>query len=453
MTDITLEKTLPTNLEAERLILGAILLEYMVPADLNQADFYLESHRKIYGAMTDLQEHGEPADIFTVKNKLQAKDELESCGGAAYLASLTDGLPRMEYSRRYIKAIRTAAAHRRLIQMSNEVMARAFQAEQDPREIASLCLDACDEINMSLEESAGLKPLEGFLSPVFAELEARAQRKEPTPYRLGFMDIDRILTLRAGNELVIAARPGHGKTAFMGNVITNLAKRKINCAVFSLEMGAWEIVERMIATEAEVSLSRMSTGFMSRDDWSRISRAAGVLSELPIWIDDSSSVAVSDMRSRMMRIKQGIQVWAVDYMQLVSPPERLRKNANEFEQMAAISKSLKATAKNMNNVLLAVSQLSRASERRKDQRPQLSDLRSSGQIEQDADAVAFLYREEVSNATEENHGLAEFILGKQRNGPIGTFNLAYVGEYTKFAPLYQETDSYPPSPAMARHWD
>jgi replicative DNA helicase len=443
--DISMDKTLPNNLEAERMLLGAIMMDNAMPSDAKVSDLYLGQHRKILEFMKELVDRNEPVNMLSVKNILQLNDSLEAVGGAAYLATLTDGLPNIELAPQYLRMIRRESALRRIIQIGNEAMTKGYDATLDPQEIISKILEDCDEASGIIEIESGLKPIGDFVNPVYSELEARANGQHTTSFSTGFIDLDRLLSggVRRGNLFVVAGRPGQGKTAFATNIILNMAKKRIACAFFSLEMGALEITERMLSALGKVDGNRMRTGFLNRDDWSKITRAAGELMQLPIYIDDSTAISVSDIRSRVRRIKPNgsdsgsIDVILVDYLQLMVAPEKFRKNADEQAITAAISKGLKNTAKNMNVAMVAVSQLSRASEKRTDRRPQLSDLRSSGQIEQDSDIVAFVYRQEMGSPTEKNIGKAEIIVAKQRNGPIGDIKLAFAKELTSFSDLYE----------------
>lgn len=442
--DITLEKTLPNNLEVERCILGAILLECALPSDLRADDFYLDSHRKVIACMQEMADKGENINLVSLKNALQMRNELEAVGGAAYLASLTDGLPRLELTPQYYRIIRSKAALRKIIQISNESMARGYQDEEQPEVIISSILDGCDQANAILDESGGLQPIGDLISPVFAEIEARANNKMTGAFATGFIDLDRLLSggVRSQNAFVVAGRPGSGKTAFATNMILNMGKKGVPCALFELEMSAQEIIERMICQSGQVDGGRLRTGFLNKEDWQRITRAAGDLSGYPIFIDDSTGIGVSDIRSRIRKAEQKnkikFNICAVDYIQLLQPPSSLRRNADDNSMMAAVSKGLKFMAKNMDIGVIEISQLSRASEKRRDRTPQLSDLRSSGQIEQDADVVTFVYREEMTDPTEENAGLSQIILAKQRNGPTGEVQLAFNRQFTSFHDLYSE---------------
>jgi replicative DNA helicase len=438
--DISFEKTLPNNMEAERAILGAILLDCSLPSDVKIEDFYLDQHRSLLETLQEINDRGEKIDLITAKNALQLKNQLEAVGGAAYLVSLTDGLPRLDMVPQYLRIIRRTRALRDLIKINSECLNRGFQDEEEPSAIIGSMMDACDEVNSMLDQGSGLRKISDLVETVYAEIEARANTQTTGAYATGFIDLDKMLSggIRPQNQVIIAGRPGSGKSAFLSNILINMAKKGIKCAFFSLEMGYMEIIERMICSLGCVDGNRIRTGFLNKDDWNKITRAVGELCDLPIWIDDSTGITVADMRSRIRKIHEPIQIMAADYLQLISPPERLRRNADEFEVTAAVSKSLKFMAKSMDLGLLTVSQLSRASEKRKDRRPQLSDLRSSGQIEQDADVVMFVYREEMADPTEENTGTSQIIIGKQRNGPIGDVKLAFEKEYTLFHNLYED---------------
>jgi replicative DNA helicase len=442
MTEISLEKSLPCNLEAEQMVIGAIMLEESVPEGCDPADFYMEAHRRIYSAAVDLFEKGEPVNAFSLKNELQFRNQLEMVGGAAYLASLTNGLPKMALAPQYIRAIKNCAAARRLIQLSNESMTMAYQFEEPVEAMVSRVIAGCDQISGLLEEGQGLKHIGDLIGPVFKTIESRSNHESADAISSGFTDLDRLLSggFRPQNNIVIAARPGHGKTALLSNMLINMGMKGVPSAFFSIEMGAFEIIERMISQIGEVDGNRLRTGFLNKDDWNKVSSAAGIISELPIYIDDSTNITTAEMRARVRRIrgKVEIKVIGLDYLQLINPPEYMHKNTNEFQQMAAISKSIKFMAKETNTVVLNVSQLSRESEKRKDPRPKLSDLRSSGQIEQDADVVMFVYRAEVNNQTEENVGVGELLISKQRNGPLGDLPIAFLKQYTKFTNLYEE---------------
>lgn len=445
-TDISLERTLPSNLEAERSILGAILLDdkavHTVFEILKPQDFYLDSHRRIFDKMIQLMNKSRAIDLITLKDELQRASELESVGGAAYLASLTDGLPRALNIEFYADIVKEKSTLRRLIQVSNETMARSYQDEEPAREILEHMEKAVFDI-ANQQFHTGFSPISPVVSDVFKEIEELSNRKAPvTGLETGFADLDRMTAgMHPSDLIIVAARPGLGKTSFCLNIAEHVAIRKHKVvAIFSLEMSKEQLVKRLLCSEARIDAHRVNTGYLNKDDWQRLSRASGDLSETKIFIDDTASVTVSELRSKSRRLalEHGLDLIIVDYLQLMSgSAQRIENRTQEISQ---ISRGLKGVAKELSVPLIAVSQLSRAVESRtgEHRRPQLSDLRESGSIEQDADLVLFIYREEMINPTEENAGLAELIIGKQRNGPIGSIQLAFSKQFTKFDNLYQE---------------
>ncbi len=444
-SDVTLEKTLPHNLEAERSILGAILLDdkavYPVLEMLRLDDFYLEGHRRIFEKMIALTNRSHPIDLVTLKDELQRSGELELAGGPAYLAGLTDGLPRAVNVEHYARIVREKSVLRRLIRISADVQERSYQAEEPVEEIIGSAEKAIFEI-AGQQFRSGFEAIDPLVSSVYREIEEVANRKSPvTGIETGFIELDRRTAgLHPSDLIIVAARPGLGKTSFSLNIALNVAIRKgYSVGIFSLEMSKQQLVRRMLCSEAEVDSQKVNTGFLNKEDWSRLSRAAGALSQAKIFIDDSASISIAEMHSKARRLalEKGVDLLIVDYLQLMTGSGQ--RYENRTQEISQISRGLKALAKELNIPVLAVSQLSRAVEtRRGDHRPQLSDLRESGSIEQDADLVVFIYREELVNPTEENAGLAEMIIGKQRNGPLGSFQLAFLKQFTKFANLYPE---------------
>jgi len=444
-TDISLEKTLPCNLEAERSILGAILLDdkaiHVVLSSLRTDDFYLESHRRIFGKMTVLAADATAIDLVTLKNELQRSDELESAGGAAYLASLTDGMPRAVNIEHYAQIVKEKATLRRLIQVSNEIMARSYQNEEQAGDILQ-------DIERSVFEIAnrqfqhGFGPIEPLVSAVYKEIEKVSNRKTMvTGVETGFAKFDQMTAgLHPADLTIVAARPGLGKTSFCLNVAQFVALKKHLCVgIFSLEMSREQLVKRLLCAEAEIDSHKVNTGFLNKDDWGKLGRAASSLSQAKIFIDDTAAMSITEMRSKARRLslEHGLDLLIVDYLQLMSGTNQ--RYENRTQEISQISRGLKALAKEINIPVMAISQLNRAIEsRRGDHRPQLSDLRESGSIEQDADLVVFIYREDIADPTAENRGVAEMIISKQRNGPTGSFELAFMQQFTKFANLYQE---------------
>jgi replicative DNA helicase len=445
MADVSLEKTLPSNLEAERSILGAILLDdravFTVFGSLKSQDFYLDSHRKVFEKMLHLMNNSRPIDLVTLKEELQRSNELESVGGAAYLASLTDGLPRALNIEYYAQIVKEKSTLRRLIQISSETMARSYQDEEPTEEILQHVEQAIFDIaNQQFHSSfSSITPI---VDGVYKHIEELFNRKAPvTGLETGFADLDRMTAgLHPSDLIIVAARPGLGKTSICLNIAEHAAIRKQKTVgIFSLEMSKEQLVKRLLCSEARIDAHRINTGFLNKEDWHRLSRASGELSATKIFIDDTASITIPELRSKARRLslEHGLDLIIVDYLQLMSGSTQ--RYENRTQEISQISRGLKAIAKELNLPLIAVSQLSRAVEsRRGDHRPQLSDLRESGSIEQDADVVIFIYREDMINPTEENNGLAELIIGKQRNGPTGSIQLAFSRQFTRFDSLYQE---------------
>jgi len=442
--DISLEKTLPCNLEAERSILGAILLDdkaiHPVLERLQKEDFYLESHRRIFEKMFDLTADGTAIDLVTLKNELQRTDDLESAGGAAYLASLTDGMPRAINVEHYAQIVKEKATLRRLIQISNETMARSYQGEEQVVEILGDLEQAVFEV-AGRQFRTGFAPIAPLIDAVYKHIEDVANRKAlVTGVETGFAELDKLTAgFHPSDLIVIAARPGLGKTSLCLNIAEYAAlKKHHSVGIFSLEMSKEQLVKRLLCAEAEIDSHKVNTGFLNKEDWSKLGRAAGMLAQSKIYIDDMANISMVEMRSKAKRLslEHGLDLLIVDYLQLMSGSNQ--RYENRTQEISQISRGLKGLAKELNVPVIAISQLNRAIEsRRGDHRPQLSDLRESGSIEQDADMVIFIYREDVVNPAEENTGVAEIIIGKQRNGPTGTFQLAFLKQYTKFANLWQ----------------
>jgi replicative DNA helicase len=446
MADISLEKTLPNNLEAERSILGAILLDdkavLTVFETLKSQDFYLDSHRRVFEKMLLLMNSSRPIDLVTLKDELQRSNELESVGGAAYLASLTDGLPRAINIEYYAQIIKEKSTLRRLIQISNETMVRSYQDEEPAEEILQHVEKIIFDI-ASQQFHTGFTSISPIVGDVFKHIEELSNLKTPvTGLETGFVDLDRMTAgMHPSDLIIVAARPGLGKTSLCLNIAEHVAIRKQKTVgIFSLEMSKEQLVKRLICSEARIDAHRINTGFLNKEDWTRLSRVSGDLSETKIFIDDTASVTVAELRSKARRLslEHGLDLIIVDYLQLMSGSTT--RYENRTQEISQISRGLKGIAKELSLPVIAVSQLSRAVEARhgEHRRPQLSDLRESGSIEQDADVVLFIYREDMINPTEENNGLAELIIGKQRNGPTGTIQLAFSKQFTKFDNLYQE---------------
>ena len=441
-TDVTLDRKLPQNLDAERSVLGAILLDndafHPAIEILEAADFSLDSHRRIFTRMVALSEKRQPIDLITLSEELERAGELEAAGGSAYLASLSDGLPTSTNVEHYARIVKEKALLRNLIHTSDNIINQAMEADEQ----ADLVLDRAEEAIFSLAEKRireGLLPIKTIVQQTIPRLDEYFERRQHiTGLATGFADFDNLTSgLQPAELIILAARPGIGKTALALNIAQYVAmtERKA-AAIFSLEMAREALLYRLLCAEARVDSHRFRSGFLNREEMGKLTLALARLAEAPVWIDDTPGLTVLEMRAKCRRLQaeKGLALVVVDYMQLMSGRGRYE---NRNQEISAISRGLKALAKELRVPLLAVSQLSRAPEQRGgDHRPQLSDLRESGSIEQDADLVGFIFRPEVykdpDNVPEEDRGRAELIIAKQRNGPTGKVNLAFLREYTRF---------------------
>lgn len=442
--DITLEKSLPHNLDAERSVLGAILLDdrlFNHAAEfLTKDDFYVDSHKKIYARMEGLSAASRPIDLITLKDELTRASELEAVGGAAYISSLIDGVPRTSNIEHYARIVKDKSVLRRLIYSANEIILRSFSTEEDALDILEQAEKSIFEISEDNVES-GFVEISELLKSSITSIEQRAGRQEMvTGVGTGFYELDSLTAgLQPSDLVIVAARPGLGKTSFCLNVAAHAALReKLVVGIFSLEMAGTQLVNRILCSEARVNASQVRNGTLGRDGIKKIVAAAEKLSEAKIYIDDTAGISIVEMRSKARRLKVdvGLDLVVVDYLQLMSGRGRYE---NRQLEISAISRSLKGLAKELNIPVLAVSQLSRAPEQRRGAfKPQLSDLRESGSIEQDADLVMFLYKPSTRSDDTEEFGddrIVEVNIGKHRNGPPGTAKLVFLGEYTKFENL------------------
>ncbi|HEY3174344.1 MAG TPA: replicative DNA helicase [Candidatus Polarisedimenticolia bacterium] len=440
MADITLERSLPQNLDAERSILGAIILENrglnMAQEILRQEDFYRESHRKIFRVMETLTERSAAIDLITLKNELERCGELESVGGAAYVSSLLDGVPRSANVEHYARIIKEKAILRGLIDAGNRIVNQCYEGEGVVEDL----LDEAQKQIFSIAEGNlrnGFVPVKDVAAPTLAYIDRLHERKElVTGVPTGFERLDELTSgLQNGDMVVLAARPSMGKTALALNIAQHVATRAgRTVGVFSLEMSREQLFLRMLCAQARVDAHRLRTGRLGKDEWTRLTLAFGELTEARIFIDDTPGLSIFEMRAKSRRLKaeRGLDLLVVDYLQLLRGRSRYE---NRTQEVSDISRSLKALAKELRVPVLALSQLSRAPEQAGDHKPQLSHLRESGAIEQDADVVMFIYREEVYKPTEENQGLARILIEKQRNGPTGVVDLAFIKEFTRFENL------------------
>jgi replicative DNA helicase len=429
----------PQNLEAEQCVLGSILLQQGALVKILElvapADFYREAHRIIFAAMVALFEKNEPQDIITVTNILKDKNQLDEIGGPAYLSNLTDIVPVAANITYYAQIIRSKAILRRLIQTSTEIAARCYEQQDDIDALVDDAEQTIFEISRT-KSSQDFQSLSKIIPDTFKKVEKLAEKKELiTGVPTGYDDIDKMTAgMQSSDLIVLAGRPSMGKTALAMNIVQNAAiVNQIPVAVFSLEMSKEQLGMRMLCSVSRVDSQDLRTGFIKDPDWPKLARATGILSEAPIFIDDSPAISVLEMRakSRRLKIEHDIGLVVVDYLQLM----RGRIGAERREQeISEISRSLKAMAKELDLPVIALSQLNRSLESRPNKRPQLSDLRESGAIEQDADVICFLYRDEIYNKSEDNpkRGIAEVIIGKQRNGPTGTIELTFIDKFTTF---------------------
>ncbi len=434
----------PQNVEAEQCVLGGILIEagalLKVIEILRPEDFYKEAHGIIYSAILNLFDRNEPQDIVTVHNELKRSGQLEKVGGALYLAELTETVPVASNIEYYARLVRDKAILRHLIEKSSDIASLCYEEAQDVDDILEYAESAIFEVSQAKIKQSFHK-INDILKDSIKKVQDLYEKKELiTGVPSGFTELDKLTAgFQPSDLIIIAGRPSMGKTAFALNIAQHAAvDNGIPTAIFSLEMSKEQLALRMLCSEAMVDSNKVRTGFLSKEDWPRLITAAGNLSEAPLFIDDTPALSVLEMRAKARRLKsdQNIGLVIVDYLQLMQG-----KNAERREQeISEISRSLKAMAKELNVPVIALSQLNRKVEDRPNKRPQMSDLRESGAIEQDADVIAFIYRDEVYNRDENNprRGKAEIIVAKQRNGPTGTVLLAFVGKYSTFGNLADE---------------
>jgi replicative DNA helicase len=434
-----LERPLPSSEEGERIILGAVLLDNALIAQvieqLKTDDFYSPRHRRIFEAMTALFEAARVIDPILIGEELKKEGLLESIGGIATITNLTYGLPHFSDLRDYIKVVKDKSILRNLIRVCNEVTSEALSEEDDAENI----LDHAERRIFALADEKtrqGFSAIAPIAEEVIRKVEEYAKRETHalTGLATGFRELDEKTSGLQRNDLIIvAARPSMGKTALCLTMAQNAAiQEKAVVAIFSLEMSKEQLVMRMLSSESKVDAHRFRTGYLTRDEWGRLAEGIQTLSDTKIFIDDSPGISVLQMRAKARRLKaeqKSLDLIMVDYLQLMSGSKRTESRQQEVSQ---ISRELKSLAKELNVPVVALSQLSRAPEARNPPRPMMSDLRESGSIEQDADVVAFIYREDYYKPDDENAGIAEIILAKQRNGPIGTVKLAFLKEFTRF---------------------
>ncbi len=438
--ELILEKLPPQNLEAEMAVLGAMLIDEEAVATaieiLSCEFFYKESHRHVYEGILSLFNHNKAVDIITICEELKKQDLLEQVGGSSYIASLVNTVPTSANIQHYASIVREKAILRALINNSTQIVNDAYAAEGNIDQV----LDNAERLIFEIRDNrktGTIVSLKEIIKDSIETIDRLYQKKEHiTGIATGYTDFDiKTAGLQPSDLIIVAGRPSMGKSAFaIGMLEYASVITKTPSAFFSLEMSKEQLVQRLLCSHARVDAHKVRTGFLSVSDWPKLTAAAGKLSEAQIFIDDTPGISVMELRAKARRLKahHDIKLLVLDYLQLMRGSNRAESRQQEISE---ISRSLKALARELNVPIIAISQLSRAVESRTDHKPQLSDLRESGAIEQDADVVVLLLREEYYNPTEENKGIAEIHIAKQRNGPVGSFNLAFIREYTRFENL------------------
>ena len=441
-----LGKIPPHDIEAEQAVIGSMLTDKEAVSSsievLKEEDFYREDNRLIYSAMLNLYNRAEPIDLITVKSELETMGKFEQVGGFEYLASLPDKVPTTANVQKYIKIVEEKSVLRNLIKTANEIIELGYNPTEDVEDI----MDGAEKKIFDIMQSKNTKsytPIKDVLVESFTNLEKLYNQKQHvTGVPTQFYDLDDKTAGLHGSELIlVAARPAMGKTAFALNIATNAALRaNVPVAIFSLEMSKDQLVNRMLCSEAMVDSNKVRTGKLEDEDWAKPASKIGPLSETGIFIDDTPGISITEIRAkcRKLKLEKNIGLVVIDYLQLIQGSNR--RNGSREQEIAEISRSLKILAKELNVPVIALSQLSRAVEQRPDHKPMMSDLRESGSIEQDADIVMFLYREDYYNPDTERKNIAEVIIGKNRSGSTGSVDLGWLGSYTKFVNLEKRFD-------------
>ena len=439
----------PQSIEAEQAVLGAIMIDAdrLISASerLLPQDFYRASHQRIFEAMLVLSDRGEAIDLVTVTAELSTLGILDEIGGLPYLAELAEGVPTAVNINYYVNVVDQKSTLRRLIRTAGEIVTDGYERQNEVDVLLNEAERKILEVSQG-KGSASFIPISDVLTSAYATIDKlHKQSGETTGIPTGFQDLDKMTAGFQRNDLIIvAARPSVGKTAFALNISQNVATRADeNVAIFSLEMGAEQLVMRMLCAEGNVDAQRLRTGQLEEEDWGKLSLAMSNLSQAGIYIDDTPGIRVNDIRAKCRRLKQehGLGMIMIDYLQLIQGNGR--SSDNRQQEVSEISRSLKSLARELEVPVIALSQLSRGVESRQDKRPMMSDIRESGAIEQDADIVAFLYRDDYYNKETEDANTIEIIIAKQRNGPTGTVKLAFRKEFNKFVDL-EPSNSYAP---------
>ncbi|KNY28639.1 replicative DNA helicase [Pseudobacteroides cellulosolvens] len=428
----------PQSIEAEQSVLGSMLLDKevipVVTEILKSEDFYRADHKEIFEAVMDLFDAGEPIDLITVSEQLKLRGTLDNIGGLEYLTNIASAVPTTANAKHYAKIVEEKSTLRKLIKASSEIVNMGYEASEELSYIVDKAEKSIFDV-LQKRGTQGFAPIKDVLVDAFNKLEELYNNKgHITGIPTRFVDLDfKTSGLHNSDLILIAARPAMGKTAFALNIAQNAAVYSgVPVAIFSLEMSKEQLVSRILCSEAMVDSQKVKTGKLEDEDWKKIARALGPLSEAPIYIDDTPGISISEIRAKCRRLKleKNLGLVVIDYLQLM---QGRGKNESRQQEISDISRSLKILAKEINVPVITLSQLSRAAEQRADHRPILSDLRESGAIEQDADIVMFLYRDDYYNPETEKKNIAEVILAKHRSGSTGTVELTWLGAYTKFA--------------------
>ena len=437
----------PNDIEAEQAVIGSMLIDrdavILAIETLKEEDFYREDNKAIYAAMLNLYNRAEPIDIITVKDELISVGKFETVGGLEYLAELPEKVPTTANVDKYIKIVEEKAILRSLIKVSNEIITLGFDQTQEVENIMDEAEKKVFNV-MQNRNQKGYTHIKDILIDSFAELEQLYNSKQQiTGVPTGFIELDyKTAGLHNSELIILAARPAMGKSAFALNIATNAAVRaNTPVAIFSLEMSKEQMTNRILCSEAMIDSNKLRTGKIEEDDWIKLVESLGPLSEAEIYIDDTPGISITEIRAkcRKLKLEKNIGMVIIDYLQLVQGSGNKKVGSRE-QEISEISRSLKILAKEINVPVIALSQLSRAAEQRPDHRPMLSDLRESGSIEQDADIVTFLYRDDYYNPDSENKNIAEVIIAKNRSGSTGTVELLWLGSYTKFANIEKRFD-------------
>ena len=441
-----LGKVPPHDVEAEQAVIGSMLTDkdsvISAVETLKDEDFYREDNKVIYGAIMNLYNRGEPVDIITLKDELVSLGKFEAVGGLEYLAELPEKVPTTANVDKYIKIVEEKSMLRTLIKTANELIVLGYDQTQEVEDIMDVAEKKIFNV-MQRKNQKGYSSMKDILVESFTQLEELYNRKQHiTGVPTGFADLDyKTAGLHNSDLILVAARPAMGKSAFALNIASYAAvKANVPVAIFSLEMSKEQMGNRILCSEAMVDSNKVRTGKIEDEDWAKLAMASGELSESQIFIDDTPGISIMEIRAkcRKMKLEKNIGLVVIDYLQLVQGSSK--KGGSREQEISEISRSLKILAKEINVPVIALSQLSRAPEQRPDHRPMLSDLRESGAIEQDADIVMFLYRDDYYNPDTEDKNIAEIIIAKQRNGPIGTVRLAWMPQYTRFGNELRQQD-------------